>query len=60
MAKAKTKVRAEENGQQAQVQPWQVQALVDKQVYEHLPALFGALKAIHEELVEIKKVLKEK
>ena len=55
---AKTKVKVEENGQ-LPIQPWQVQALVDKQVYEHLPALFGALKAIHEELVEIKQVLKE-
>ncbi len=55
---ARGKVKVEENGQ-LPIQPWQVQALVDKQVYEHLPALFGALKAIHEELVEIKQVLKE-
>ncbi len=62
MAKAKTaeeKVKAAENGQQP-VQPWQIQTLVDKQVYEYLPALFEAMKSIHEELVQIKKVLEEK
>ncbi len=58
-AKAEVKTTGQENGQQP-VQPWQIQTLVDKQVYEYLPALFEAMKAIHEELVQIKKVLEEK
>ena len=59
MEKAKAEAKVSENGQQS-VQPWQIQALVDKQTYEYLPALYKALEAIHEELVEIKQVLKEK
>ena len=59
MTKAKAKVKAEKNGQ-SPVQPWQIQTLVDKQVYDYLPALFQAMQAIHEELVGIRKVLEEK
>jgi hypothetical protein len=53
---AKVEEKPNSNG----VAPWQVSALVDKQVYEYMPALFNALRSIHEELVEIKEALKEK
>ena len=59
MAKKKEAVKVEENGQ-SPVQPWQIQTLVDKQVYDYLPALFQAMREIHKELVEIKNILKEK
>ncbi len=58
MAKAKVK-EAPTNGT-TPVEPWQVQSLVDQRVYQYLPALFEAMKSIHQELVEIKQVLKEK
>jgi hypothetical protein len=54
-----TKTKVEENGQ-ATINPWQIQTLVDKRVWDYLPALFEGMKTIHEDLEEIKAILKEK
>ena len=57
MAKAKTK-KESPNGQ-VNIQPWQIDVVYKKQVYEYLPAIFAALKSNHEVLEEIRDILKE-
>ena len=56
--KAATTKKAQENGQ-VQLQPWHVDALFKERVYLFLPALLDGLRTLHEDLEEIKGLLKE-
>ena len=53
-----TAKKAPENGL-VQLQPWHVDALFKERVYVFIPALLEGLRTLHEDLEEIKGLLKE-
>ena len=60
----RAKERAKKGGKgpdqpMAQIPVGQIPSVVLQRVFEYLPAYFEALKAIHEDLEEIKELLKE-